>query len=115
MTLTVAGINFDHKHHMWSLLRDVDAHPDTGISALCDVDSGNPDRGVNEIVDRLGLDSVRCYSEYDTCLEFESPDIVLLCPAAAEHGEWVERVAPFDRHIVLECRRFDVDGSNNFD
>jgi len=32
----------------------------------------------------------------------DQPDIVVLCPAASKHGEWVEKVAPFGVHIIME-------------
>ena len=36
------------------------------------------------------------------CLEKTKPDIVILCPAASKHGEWVKKVAPYGVHIMVE-------------
>jgi glucose-fructose oxidoreductase len=30
------------------------------------------------------------------------PDIVILCPAASKHGEWVKKIAPHGVHIMVE-------------
>ena len=44
----------------------------------------------------------RCYTDYRHCLEQTRPDVVLLCPATAQHGDWVEKVAPYGVHILVE-------------
>ncbi len=36
------------------------------------------------------------------CLERTQPDLVILCPAAARHGEWTERVAAAGVNILVE-------------
>ena len=43
---------------------------------------------------RFGLGDDRVFTDYRECLEKTRPDLVILCPAAARHGEWVEKVAP---------------------
>jgi glucose-fructose oxidoreductase len=42
------------------------------------------------------------FTEVGTCLAQSRPDIVVLCPAASRHGEWVEKVAPHGVHILME-------------
>jgi glucose-fructose oxidoreductase len=44
----------------------------------------------------------RCFTDYRQCLEQTQPDLVLLCPKTAEHGLWVQRVAPYRVHILVE-------------
>ncbi len=39
---------------------------------------------------------------YRECLEKARPDIVILCPAASKHGEWVKKIAPRGAHIMVE-------------
>ncbi|PYI85458.1 MAG: gfo/Idh/MocA family oxidoreductase, partial [Verrucomicrobia bacterium] len=42
------------------------------------------------------------FIDYRACLEKTNPDIVILCPAASKHGEWVTKVAPYGVHIMVE-------------
>ena len=42
------------------------------------------------------------FTDYRACLEMTKPDLVLLCPATARHGEWTEKVAPFGVHVIME-------------
>ena len=50
----------------------------------------------------LNLPADRIYTDYRRCLEATRPDLVILCPATAEHVLWVERVAPYGTHVLLE-------------
>ena len=93
----VAGINFDH-FHMGDLLRFTREHPHAEIVGISDE---QPER-MEEVISKLGIPRERSFADYRSCLEQTKPDIVLLCPAAARHGEWVRKVAPFDVHIVVE-------------
>jgi len=93
----IAGINFDH-FHMGDLLRMAHEHPSVEIVAICDE---QPERMV-EARNNFGLSDDRVFTDYAACLESTRPDIVILCPAAARHGEWTEKVAPFGPHILME-------------
>ncbi len=93
----IAGINFDH-FHMGDLLRMVHDHPDAEIVAIADE---KPAR-LTEAAARFGLPPDRVYSEIEPCLVETRPDVVILCPAAARHAEWTERVAPHGVHILME-------------
>ncbi len=93
----VAGINFDH-FHMGDLLRMVHDHPDAEIVAIADE---QPER-MAEAAANFGIPADRVYSEVEPCLTQTRPDLVILCPAAARHAEWTERVAPFGTHILVE-------------
>ena len=50
----------------------------------------------------LACRSDRVFTDYRQCLETTRPDVVILCPAAARHGEWTEKVAPFNVHLIVE-------------
>ena len=93
----VAGINFDHLH-MGDNLRMAFEHEDVEIVGVCDE---RPER-MQQAVENFSIPQDRVFSDYRACLEQTRPDIVLLCPATAEHGEWTEKVAPFGVHIIME-------------
>ena len=93
----VAGINFDHMH-MGDNLRMAFEHPEAEIVGICDEDPAR----MAEAAQHFAIPPERIFTDYRKCLEQTQPDIVLLCPATAEHGLWVERVAPYGTHILLE-------------
>ncbi|MDP6698845.1 MAG: Gfo/Idh/MocA family oxidoreductase [Candidatus Latescibacteria bacterium] len=93
----VAGINFDHLH-MGDNLRMAFEHEDVEIVGVCDE---RPER-MQQAVENFTIPQDRVFRDYRACLEQTRPDIVLLCPATAEHGEWTEKVAPFGVHIIME-------------
>lgn len=96
----IAGISFDHMH-MGDLLRQVNEHPNAEIVGICD---DNPDNseGVQRVTANFAIPGERVFTDYRQCLETTQPDIVILCPATARHGEWVEKVAPFGANILVE-------------
>ncbi len=93
----IAGINFDH-FHMGDNLRMAHEHPDVEIVGLCDQ---QPDR-MAEAAQNFGISKDYLFTDYERCLEVTEPDIVLLCPATAQHAEWTEKVAPSGVHILME-------------
>ncbi len=93
----IAGINFEH-FHMGDLLRQASEHADVEIVGICDE---KPERMV-EARRNFSLGEDRVFTDYRRCLEQTKPDVVILCPAASRHGEWVEKVAPFGTHIIME-------------
>ena len=93
----IAGINFDH-FHMGDLLRQTSEHPNAEIVAICDE---QPERMV-DAARNFSLRPDQVFTDHRACLEQTKPDIVVLCPAASKHGEWVEKVAPFGTHILME-------------
>jgi predicted dehydrogenase len=97
MPWKIAGINFDH-FHMGDLLRMAHEHPDAEIVGIADE---QPER-MAAAAARFGIRPDRVYSEIEPCLIETRPDVVILCPAAARHAEWTERVAPFGVHILME-------------
>lgn len=95
--LTIAGINFDHMH-MGDLLRLAFMHAEAKIVGVCDQ---QPERMAHAIRE-FNIPPERVFTDYRQCLEVTQPDIVLLCPATAQHAAWVERVAPYGAHILVE-------------
>jgi predicted dehydrogenase len=93
----IAGINFDH-FHMGDLLRFATEHPRAEIVAISDE---KPER-MEEAIRKLRLPREKAFTDYKACLEQTRPDIVILCPAASKHGDWVKKVAPFGSHIMVE-------------
>ncbi len=96
-TWKIAGINFDH-FHMGDQLRMVHEHPETELVGICDE---QPER-MNEAIANFAIPDDRVFTDFTACLEQTQPDLVVLCPAAARHAEWTEKVAPFGAHILME-------------
>lgn len=96
-TFRLVGINFDHMH-MGDLLRMVAEHPNAEIVGLADE---TPAR-MQTAATNFGISAERCYTDYRQCLEESRPDVAILCPSTATHADWVERVAPFGVHILVE-------------
>ncbi len=93
----IAGINFDH-FHMGDLLRQSAAHENAEIVGISDE---QPERMV-DAAKKFGLGPDQVFTDYRECLEKTKPDLVVLCPAASKHGEWVDKVAPYGVHIIME-------------
>jgi glucose-fructose oxidoreductase len=93
----VAGVNFDH-FHMGDLLRMAYEHPDVEVVGVCDE---QPVR-MAKAVENFGIARDRVFTDYRACLETAKPDLVVLCPATAQHGEWTERVAAYGVNILVE-------------
>jgi len=95
--LKIAGINFDHMH-MGDNLRMAFEHPGAEIVGICDA---QPER-MQAAARSFQIPYDRVFTDYRACLEQTRPDIVLLCPATAEHALWVEQVAPYGAHLLVE-------------
>ena len=93
----VAGINFDH-FHMGDLLRIAHDDPQVELVAICDE---QPDRMI-VAASNFSLREDQVFTDHEACLNSTKPDLVILCPAAARHAEWTEKVAPFDVHVIVE-------------
>lgn len=93
----IAGINFDH-FHMGDLLRMAAEHPDAEIVGISDI---QPER-MAVAAKEFSIPSERVYTDFAACLDETKPDVVILCPATAEHAEWTEKVAPFGVHVLME-------------
>lgn len=84
--------------HMGDLLRCVDEHPHAEIAGICDPRLER----MQEARRNFKLEDAQVFTDYRKCLEETRPDFVILCPPTAEHANWVERVAPFDVHMLVE-------------
>ena len=93
----IAGINFDHMH-IGDLLRMADEHPNARIVGLADAAPARMENAARN----FHIPPERCYTDYRRCLEETRPDVVLLCPATGQHGEWVKKIAPYNTHILVE-------------
>ena len=93
----IAGINFDH-FHMGDLLRMVHEHPEAELVGICDE---QPERMV-EAQRNFSIPADKVFTDVRKCMEHARPDVVILCPAAARHGEFVQAVAPFGVHVLVE-------------
>lgn len=93
----IAGINFDHMH-MGDLLRKVHEHPDAEIAGVCDEDPAR----MQEVCKNFDIPADKQFIDVSHCLETCKPDLVILCPATAEHAAYVEMVAPYGVHILVE-------------
>lgn len=93
----VAGINFSHMH-MGDLLRQVSEHPAAEIVGVCDQQR----ESMQPAIDALGIPDHKVFTDDVKCMETTQPDVVILCPATAEHALWVERIAPFGVDLFVE-------------
>lgn len=93
----VAGINFSHMH-MGDLLRNVSDHPCAEIVGVCDEDPGS----MKAAIEALGIPQDLVFTDYQKCMEATKPDLVVLCPATAEHALWTERVAAYGVDVFVE-------------
>jgi predicted dehydrogenase len=93
----IAGINFDH-FHMGDLLRMVHEHPEAELVGICDE---QPPR-MQEAIRNFRIPAERVFTDVRACMEQAKPDVVVLCPAAARHGEYVKLVAPYGVHVMVE-------------
>ena len=93
----IAGVNFDH-FHMGDLLQMAHDHPSVELVGVCDAQADRM-RGA---IDRFGISDECVFDDVDACLETTRPDLVILCPNTADHAAWVERVAPYGTHLLLE-------------
>jgi glucose-fructose oxidoreductase len=93
----IVGINFDHMH-MGDLLRQVAAHPQAELAGICDEDPAR----MQDAIRAFAIPPERVFTDYRACLEKTQPDLVILCPATAEHGLWTQRVAEYDVNIMVE-------------
>lgn len=84
--------------HMGDLLRCVDQHPNAEIVGICDPHAERMD----EAKRTFNLNDSQVFTDYQACMEETQPDMVVLCPTTAEHALWVERIAPFGTHILVE-------------
>ena len=91
------GINFDHMH-MGDLLRQVQEHPNAEIAGIADID---PKR-MESSVQNFSIPAERVFEDWRECLEATQADVAILCPKTGEHGDYVEKIARYNTHILVE-------------
>src|SRR2546421_10580997 len=84
--------------HMGDLLRLALEHPRAQVVGIADED---PER-MEPVRAKLGIPEEAAFGDWRQCLETTKPDIVILCPATAQHGGWVEKIAPVGAHMLVE-------------
>ena len=93
----VAGVGFDHMH-MGDLLRMVHGHERASICGMLD---SHPER-MSAAARSFGVAPDRCFTDLGECMEKAAPDIVILCSTSSLHREWVEKLAPYGVHVLVE-------------
>jgi len=93
----IAGINFAHLH-MGDNLRMAFEHLSCDIVGIADE---SPEL-MQPSIEKFSISADQVFTDYRKCLEQTQPDLVLLCPPTAEHGEWTRRVAEYGVHILME-------------
>lgn len=93
----VAGINFDHMH-MGDLLRQVYTHPEAEIVGICHTAR----EAMEQAIENFSIPAAQVFTDYRACIEETRPDVVILCPATADHAAWTEKIAPMGVHILME-------------
>jgi glucose-fructose oxidoreductase len=96
-TWRVAGVNFDHMH-IGDLLRMVREHPHAEIVGVADGERAR----MAGVMQALEIPDSRAFADFRECIDKTKPDLVILCPATAHHGQWVEWVAPYGVDLLLE-------------
>ena len=95
--LKVVGLNFEHMH-MGDLLRMCHEHPGVEIAGICDEDPAR----MQAVIANFRIPPERVFTDPHRCLAETEPDFVVLCPATARHAEYVELVAPYRVHMLVE-------------
>ena len=84
----VCGVNFDHMH-MGDLLREAHEHANAEIVGVCDK---TPSR-MAKAIENFSIPKDRVFADARACVEATKPDLMILCPATADHASAVEEVA----------------------
>lgn len=101
MTWRFVAADFDQMHQNTNVGWIAD-HPDAELVAVCDSDPDTSTGSMQRAVEELGLDEDQAYDALDTCLEATEPDVVFGAPKNSEHADFVETVAPYDVHVIVE-------------
>ncbi len=93
----IAGINFDFRH-MDHLLAHASHAPNAEIVGIAHHDA----REMQDVIHNLKIPADRVFTDWQACLEQTKPDVVILCPASGAHADWVEKVARYGVHVLIE-------------
>jgi predicted dehydrogenase len=92
-----AGVNFDHMH-MGDLLRMVHEHPNAEIVGIADEDRAR----MQGTIDNFQISDQQVFTDWRECLQTTQPDVVIVCAKTGEHGDYVEQIAPYGVHVLVE-------------
>lgn len=95
--IKVVGLNFDHMH-MGDLLRQCYEHPGVELAGVCDDDPARMEPSIAN----FRIPRARVFTDLERCLRETEPDLAVLCPATAQHADYVERVARHRVHLLVE-------------
>jgi predicted dehydrogenase len=93
----IAGINFDFRH-MDQLLGCVHREANAELVGISHHDPAE----MQDAIEACVVPPDRVFTDWQQCLETTRPDVVVLCPASGAHAEWVEKVAPYGVHVLVE-------------
>jgi len=83
---------------MGDLLRMASEHSGVELVGLCDEDRAR----MQDAQRNFGIADSQVFTDVNVCMEQTKPDLVILCPAAARHGEYTKLVAPYGVHVLVE-------------
>ncbi len=84
--------------HMGDLLRLASQHPDVEIVGVCD---DVPGRAL-PIASQFGIGAEQVWRTPEEMLASGDADLAVVCSSTARHAEFVERLAPFGCHVLVE-------------
>ena len=87
--------------HMGDLLRQAFNHPDAQIVGVADNNPLNA-QNVQMAVENFSIAPEQVFDDYAKCLATTKPDIVILCPAIADHATLTELAASHGAHVLVE-------------
>lgn len=93
----IAGINFDFRH-MDHLLACAHAERNAEIVGIAHHDP----KEMQDVIRNCAIPADRVFTDWQACIEQTRPDVVVLCPAYGVRAEWVEKVAPYGVHVLVE-------------
>ncbi|MEM8735417.1 MAG: Gfo/Idh/MocA family oxidoreductase [Planctomycetota bacterium] len=96
-SIRVVGISFEHMHMGDNLLM-AHQHPDCEVVGVCDSQLER----THATMQRLGLSDSQAFVDWEACMDACQPDLLITCPATADHGDWVQRLAPMQIPILME-------------
>src|SRR5690606_20131932 len=93
----IAGINFDFRH-MDHLLACAHGERNAEIVGI----SHHDPKEMQDVIKRCAIPADRVFTDWRECMEKTKPDVVITCPASGAHADWVERIAPYGVHVLVE-------------
>ena len=57
---------------------------------------------MQDVIKACAVPADRVFTDWQQCIETSKPDVVVLCPASGAHADWVEKIAPYGVHVLVE-------------